>query len=239
MTSHYRIRNVVIAVALAAAAVLLTFIYITSARQDEASGKELVSVFVAEQDFPVGTSGAKIADNVEITKMEKRIAAPEAVTKASQVAGLYTAQPIYAGEQVTLKRFVAPKAQGIRAEMKGRVRALEVPGTASQLLAGTLTAGDRVDVVAVVKEDGISSDARSATVLRNLRVLETGQSEDASIRDGGGNRVILAVTDDEAQKLFLVTKTADWTLQLRPVRKPQDGPRRIDTTQTVLAGDAK
>ena len=46
MTIDYRIRNIVIAAALAAAAVLLTVVYVTSARNDVATGKENVTVYV-------------------------------------------------------------------------------------------------------------------------------------------------------------------------------------------------
>ncbi len=57
MTIDYRIRNIVIAAALAAAAVLLTVIYVTSARNDVAAGKENVTVYVPSKDFAVGTAG--------------------------------------------------------------------------------------------------------------------------------------------------------------------------------------
>ena len=54
MTIDYRIRNIVIAAALAAAAVLLTVVYVTSARNDTATGKENVTVYVPSKDYAVG-----------------------------------------------------------------------------------------------------------------------------------------------------------------------------------------
>ena len=74
------------------------------------------------------------------------------MTNPAQVKGLYLTQPVYTGEQLTINRFALPKQQGIRAELKGDQRALQVPGTSDQVLAGTLIAGDRVDVVANLKD---------------------------------------------------------------------------------------
>ncbi len=54
-----------------------------------------------------------------------------------------------------------------------------------------------------------------------------------------GHAAILAVTDDQAQRLYYVMKNGDWTLQLRPVKKPKDSSRSTDTFTTVLAGGSK
>ena len=59
MTIDYRIRNIVIAAVLAAAAVLLTVIYVTSARNDVTAGNENVTVYVPSKDYAVGTAGSE------------------------------------------------------------------------------------------------------------------------------------------------------------------------------------
>ena len=58
MTIDYRIRNIVIAAVLAAAAGLLTIIYVTSAER-RAAGKESVTVYVPSKDFAIGTAGCE------------------------------------------------------------------------------------------------------------------------------------------------------------------------------------
>ncbi len=141
MTIDYRIRNIVIAAALAAAAVLLTVVYVTSAQNDAATGKENVTVYVPSKDYAIGTAGSTIAGSLDKQTIARKYAAPEAVTNPAQVKGLYLTQPVYAGEQLTLNRFALPKQQGIRAELKGDQRALQVPGTADQVLAGILHRG--------------------------------------------------------------------------------------------------
>ncbi len=83
------------------------------------------------------------------------------MTNPAQLKGLYLTQPVYKGEQLTLNRFALPKEQGIRAELKGNQRALQVPGTADQVLAGTLVVGDRVDVVASLKDPKDNTNVKS------------------------------------------------------------------------------
>jgi Flp pilus assembly protein CpaB len=242
MTIDYRIRNIVIAAALAAAAVLLTVVYVTSARNDVATGKENVTVYVPSKDYAVGTSGSTIAGNLKKQTIARTNAAPQAVLNPAQLKGLYLTQPVYKGEQLTLNRFALPKQQGIRAELKGDQRAMQVPGTTDQVLGGTLLAGDRVDVVASLKDPRDNTAVKTSVVLRNLRVLQTQDGNgDAKIAASDNNQdsVILAVTDNQAQRLYYVMKNGDWTLQLRPVKKPKDSNRSTDTFATVLAGGSK
>lgn len=243
MTIDYRIRNIVIAAVLAAAAVLLTVIYVTSARNDVTAGNENVTVYVPSKDYAVGTAGSKIAGHLDKQTVARKNAAPEAVKNPALIKGLYLTQPVYKGEQLTLNRFALPKEQGIRADLKGNQRALQVPGTPDQVLAGTLNTGDRVDVVALLKDPRDNTEVRSSVVLRNLRVLETeegsGDSTISSNADKTQDSVILAVTDAQSQRLYYVMKSGDWTLQLRPVKKPKDSKRSADTFATVLAGGSK
>jgi Flp pilus assembly protein CpaB len=242
MTIDYRIRNIVIAASLAAAAVLLTVIYVTSARNDTASGKESVTVYVPSKDFAVGTPGSKVAGALDKQTIARKNAAPEAISNLSQLKGLYVTQPVYKGEQLTLNRFALPKEQGIRPQLSGNQRAVQLPGTADQLLSGTLIVGDRVDVVASLKDPKDNSNQTSSVVLRNLRVLQTqdgdgGSKLETADNGAGGHAVILAVTDKQAQRLDYTQKYADhWTLSLRPLKKPKDSNRSVDTYATVLAG---
>ena len=46
------------------------------------------------------------------------------------------------------------------------------------------------------------------------------------------------MTDAQSQRLYYVMKSGDWTLQLRPVKKPKTA-ALDDTFATVLAGGSK
>jgi Flp pilus assembly protein CpaB len=242
MTIDYRIRNIVIAAALAAAAVLLTVVYVTSARNDEAAGKQDVTVYVPSKGFDTGTAGSKITGSLEKQTVASKFAAPDAVTSPAQIKGLYLTQPVFAGEQLSLKRFALPAEQGVRAKLVGNQRALQVPGTSDQLLVGTLVPGDRVDVVASLKDPKDNTAIKSTVVLRNLRVLQTQDGDGGSkigSSDSNQDAVILAVTDEQAQRMFFVMKNGDWSLQLRAVKKPKDSSKSTATYSSVLAGVAK
>ncbi len=239
MTINYRTKNVVIAVALAVAAVLLTVIYVSSARRDEATGKQNVTVYVAKQDYAVGTSGAKIAAGLESLTVARKAQAPEAIASPAAIKGLYAAQAIYAGEQVSMLRFTTPKAQGIRAQISGKQRAVQVAGDPNQLLAGTLREGDRVDILAAFKPSVVDRE-KTTVLLRNVLVLGTSNDGDSGISSGDQkDAVVLALTDGQSQRFFFATQNGEWWLQLRPVKKPKDSSPTIDTVTTVLSGGAR
>jgi len=243
MTIDYRIRNIVIAAVLAAAAGLLTVIYVSSSNSDEKASKESVRVYVPAKDFGIGTAGSKIASSMTTEVVTRDQLVSDAVTSPAQIKGLYLVQPVVKGEQLTLKRFAQAKEQGVRAQLVGKQRAVQVAGDTNQVLAGTLTPGDRVDVVANLKNPQNSNDIRSVVVLRNLRVLQTeGGEAGAAISQpetSGLHAVLLAMTDEQAQRMMYATKNGDWSLQLRPVKKPADSKGTAATYNVVVAGEAK
>ena len=151
----YRIRNISIAVTLGLVAALLTMFYVTNFQRNVRQDETNVPVFVAKQDIPAGTAGSDVARKGMLVKTElvRRSVVPGAISNPDQVLDLVSTQPIYAGEQVTTRRFATPAERGIRAKLKGTMRAFQLAGDPNQLLAGTLTAGDHVDFVASLQPD--------------------------------------------------------------------------------------
>jgi Flp pilus assembly protein CpaB len=243
MTIDYRIRNIVIAAVLAATAGLLTIIYVTSSKNDEKASKESVRVFVPSQDYGIGTAASKISSSmtVQVVKRDQLVAG--AVTSPTQIRGLYLTQPVVKGEQLTLRRFALPEEQGIRSKLAGKQRAVQISGDTNQVLAGTLNPGDRVDVVANIKNPQDNSDVRSTVVLRDLRVLQTQGGDAGDSIDHPEttdlHAVVLSMTDEQSQRMMFAMKNGDWSLQLRPVKKPTDSADSIATFRTVVAGEAK
>ncbi len=246
----YRVRNTAIAGALAVAAVLLTMLYVNDIRSDAEEGSSLVRVMVAARDIIEGTPGSEAVDERLLTPREvpRRSVVPGAISSPDQVAGLVAAEQIYAGEQVTTRRFAPVTQQGVLGRLSGTMRGIEVPGDRFQLLAGTIAKGDRVDVVASIKYrlkdiEGANAGLElertaSRVVLRDLLVLQApvAPDGDAGLGSGGdkSHSTILAVTDSQAQKLFYVMKNGDWSLQLRPKNRPKDSPESVVTVETVL-----
>src|SRR5207249_2137081 len=128
-------------------------------------------------------------------------------------------------------------AQGIRAQLRGTMRAFQVPGDTNQLLAGTLHSGDHVDLVGNIRLNADTEEHVTKIVLRDLTVLSIpGESAGAKVASDTSASVILAVTDTQVQRLFFILKNADWSLQLRPVVDAADSPDRVDNIQSVLGG---
>jgi Flp pilus assembly protein CpaB len=238
----HRVRNIVLAVGLAIAAMLLTLLYVKNVKRSVQTSATDVQVYVAAKDLPAGTSGGQIVKQhaLRIESVQKRDVVPGAISSPAQVDALMLAAPLYQGEQATLRRFTSAAAEGIRAQLTGTMRAIQVPGDANQLLTGTLTAGDRVDLVANLHLTSAAGGQSAATriVLRNLRVLSTSGSGSVSkvTTSASSDSVILAVSDTQVQRLFYVLKNADWTFELRPVLNPADGSGLTETAAQVLKG---
>ncbi|MHB8642638.1 MAG: Flp pilus assembly protein CpaB [Gaiellaceae bacterium] len=233
----YRIRNLAVAIGLALVALLLTLFYVTNYKRSIQDGASNARIWVAAHDVPAGVTGSDLVKQSDLraTDVPKRSVVPGAISSPEQVRNLVLSAPLYAGEQVTLRRFSDVAAQGIRAQLKGTMRAVQISGTTDQMLYGTLQPGDHVDVVANLRLNTAQSGAATRIVLRDLTVLgEPGQSAAARVTQGGGSSALLAVTDTQVQRLFYVLKNADWTLELRPVVDATDSSERVDTLDTIL-----
>ncbi len=239
----YRVKNITIAVALALVAALLTSFYVTNYQRNVRQDETNVPIWVAKRDIPAGTTGADIERKGMLEKSEivRRSVVPGAISNPDQVAELVTSQPIYAGEQVSTRRFSTPSQRGIKAQLTGVQRAIEIPGDQHQLLAGTLRAGDKVDVVAtfeVPDEGGIDF---TRIVLRDIEVLRapSGGGNAEKITSGanqdGAFSVMLKPTDTQVQKLHWVFSYAkEWHLELRPGQDAADSPENVESWYSIL-----
>jgi Flp pilus assembly protein CpaB len=246
----YQLRNVVIAVVLGLLAAVLTTVYVTNYRKNVQHGQQDVGVLVAATNIPAGTSGAAIVSgHMLVRKTIPRTAlVPGAISSPDQIARLVTTQDVMVGEQVTKTRFGGANELGVRAKLKGTLRALQIAADPNQILAGTLRAGDHVDVVGNMKVEssgGSNSRHYDRVVLRDLLVLRAPAPADIKQADLSSTQhynVMLAVTDSQASKLMFVVKNADpnaspdggWALQLRPVTNAADSPENIESILTVL-----
>ena len=140
---------------------MLTAFYVKNYERDVQKAETNVPVYVAKVDIPAGTSGADVVRSGMMNKTEivRRGVVPGAISNPAQLATLVSTEPIYAGEQVTTRRFATPSERGILAQLTGLQRAISVPGDSDQLLAGTLKDGDHIDVVASFTYSEGSHDA--------------------------------------------------------------------------------
>lgn len=240
----YRIRNIVVAVGLALVAALLTTFYVANYKRHVQQSESTVMVYVAKHDIPAGTPGADLIKSgwIQTQDAVKRTVVPGAISNPDQVRNLITRQDIYAGEQVSLRRFAGRAEQGVRAQLHGTLRAISIPGTPDALLAGTLRDGDHVDVIANLKTGDCGGCFAVRNIARDVLVLHapSASSSVSATRPNQGSSVLLAVHDNrEAQKIwFAVENSAGWSLALRPVANAIDSPEDIEGIASVLTDGA-
>ncbi len=238
---NYRVKNIGIAVGLAALAAILTSVYVVNYKRHVQHGEGKVTVLVAARDIPAGTPGADIVDQKmlkEQTVARKAIVAG-AISTPDQLAQYVATQDVYEGEQVSTRRFAPPKEQGIRAQIKATQRAYQLAGDGNQLLAGTLKAGDYVDVVGVwtIKREDDKDAPVARVVLRNLLVLQAPQATgggDSVTSSEGSESIQLRVTDAQAQKLGWIEEHGSFHLTLRPPSNSLDSANTYQDARLML-----
>jgi Flp pilus assembly protein CpaB len=235
----YRLRNIVVAVGLAVVAALLTTFYVANYKRHVQQNESTVTVYVAKRDVPAGTSGADLVKHGWLSQesVMQRTVVPGAISDPNQVRALITSQPIYSGEQVSLRRFADHTEQGVRAQLHGTLRALSLPGTPDQLLAGTLRTGDHVDVLADLKTGDCSTCFETRVVARDVPVLSAPNATTTGKLNSGSSTqsVMLAVGDsrEEQRIYFAVENGAGWTLALRPVANASDSSEDVEGIQSM------
>jgi Flp pilus assembly protein CpaB len=242
----YRMRNILIAVALAGFAALLVTFYVSNYKKSVQHQQAQTTVLVASGDILQGTLGSDVVSGGKLrTEQVTRAAVvPGAISSADQIKNLVAIAPVYAGEQVTTRRFGPLQQQGIKGQLTGTYRAVQLAGNSNQVLSGTLEPNDTVDFEAVVTvhfagngSSGISgSDVTfSRIVVRNLKVLQVQNgSSSGHIGGNGQSSVLLRMTDSQSQKIAAAYAKGDyWTLELRPGLKSADSPTSLETAATL------
>jgi pilus assembly protein CpaB len=234
-----KFRSLLLPVGLAVLAAVLIGVYVVSYRDSVNNGADLVKVYVAAKDIPAGTGGTAIASGDYLTTqtVPRRAVVPGSVVATATLEEQVVADPIYEGEQITLRQF-APKAQGgVFAKFSGNERAIAVLGEPHQLLAGTLKPGDHVDVVATAKYHVGPNRASTKVVLRDLLVLEAPDADDVPADPGSGEQVTatLVMTDRQTQTMGWAMKMTTWFLALRPTDHPRESKAELETLHSFLA----
>ncbi|MGA9762877.1 MAG: Flp pilus assembly protein CpaB [Gaiellaceae bacterium] len=235
----YRLRNILIALGLAVFAAILVSVYVTQYKNHVDSGQAGADVYVAARDIASGTPGDELIDGKYLRKESVRRVnvVRGAITDPKQIAARYVSEPIYEGDQLSLRRFGETGAEGARGQLTGAQRAMEIDAKPSQVLAGSLKTGDHVDVVATWSAPEGAHHV-SKVVLRDILVLAApdGGSSSSSVTGGDtGATVQLRVTDTQATKLFYLVKNGEWTLALRPPVRAGDSSETLQDGTTIAA----
>lgn len=223
-------RNGSIAVALMAALLggLAIFVFLQRYKDDVNADAVPRSVLVADKAIEKGASGevASAQKLITTTDLPRDQVKAGALTDPAVLRGRVAATDILPGQQITEADFTLP-GQGIVTKLAADQRAIAIQLDGPHGLVGTITAGDKVDVLAAF---GLAGDGGGRAVVRmlmqNVLVLSAPPSGRA-VGDAAAAtsaEILLQVKDTFAPKLAFAADNAALRITLRP----QDG-TKIDT----------
>jgi len=246
----------IVGVALAIVAVFLIKVYLDQQRkvlQEEASREAAqsqanrVSVLVAKQDIPRGTTIA--SGMVETKILSKQSLVPQVATSLDRITGMITIAPIVKDEQISLSKLAYAKQAGGLAEVTpvGK-RAITITVDTVAGLAGMIKPGDYVDLIAILQVPVQLADGKQVNqvatmpLFQNVLVLAVGQQTGSFSREtgrysedkqekkesGGYSLITLALNPQEANLMAFIQEQGKIRLVLR---SPADS--QISQTQIV------
>ena len=185
-------------------------------------------------------------------EVPRRSVVPGAISSADQISSLVATKPTLEGEQVTTRRFSPVAERGIRADLKGNLRAFQVHGRRqpdARRHAPRRRPRRRRRHVQVPASPAPRRDTfyASRVVLRDLKVLKApngparGHQADERAPEqllGDARRHRPAgpeapLRDDPDGRQHAATASG-WSLELRPVLHAADSPESVTTLDTVL-----
>jgi len=222
---------------------VLVLVYVEKYRNSVKAQGAPVTVLVARQTIPKGTSGAVIATQgfYTVTTIRQSQLANGAISDAADLRDKVTAHDIYPGAQLTSGDFVT-STTNVASSLTDYERAVSLPFDSAHADLNDLQAGDHVDVYAgfnviPLGRDGTPiSGAQPRAVMRmimpNIPVL------DISKKTNGGSsaNVGLKVTDSQAADLAFASDNGKLWLAIRPASGAKAAPPKIVTIETLLLG---
>jgi len=184
-----------------------------------ANTQQSVQIAVAKADIPPGT--ALTADDIVTAAIPGKIAPAQNFTNPNDLVGRVTASPMLPGQpfQTTLLAAQGMPA-GLAALVPTGMRAVTVDVTESGAMAGLLTPGSRVDVVASNVDREHPEKTISRTFVQNVAVVAVGQKLGTPKADGDKDipvyrTVTLLATLHDAETLDLAQTLTRIRLVLR------------------------
>lgn len=231
------------AAALLAGALIL--IYLNGYRNSVQSEGAPVTVLIARQNIPKGTSGRIIAEKhlFRTTTMRESQLRNGAFSDPTNLLGQVVTQEIYRGSQLTAAAF-SPGGQTLASALAGKDRVVSIPLDSAHGLIGEIDAGSHVDVFAgfnvipVARNGTPISGAQARPVLKriitNIPVIEV------VAKTGGlgsnNSKVVVKLTDKQAADLTFASDNGKVWLALRPGAGAASTPPDLVTLETLLLG---
>ena len=226
----YNVRNIAIALVLAAVAAFLVIAYTGDVKKQAKSQQETIGVLKAATDIPAGTSAEEAISSgkLKVEQVVQQDEIPLALHKESELDGtLVSGQPIYEGQQITAAMFAPSSQTSIVSRIDQTYRAVEIKIGKEAILSWTLRPGDHVDLVGsytIHSNNGGSDFDVSRIIVRDVEVLQAPEATDATgtklgqSPNSSGDSVVLKVPDSVVPKILFTLRGGDFALwfALRP-----------------------
>jgi pilus assembly protein CpaB len=204
-------------IAMALAAFVSTSIYkmLTGAAND-ADAKALTTIVATSSDVPAGTKLE--GGDLRLIKMRRNELPPGSFSSIPEVVGRAAIVPLMKGAPVVAGQLASSRmGSGLPALIPPGMRAVSVKVNDVTSVAGFVTAGTRVDVLATGTPAQAGNDPAATTVLENVQVLAAGQKlqRNGQVDPQQASVITLLVTPDDAQKLTLAMQEGKIQLSLR------------------------
>jgi pilus assembly protein CpaB len=226
---------------LAGASILL---YLNSYRDSLKSQGALVTVLVAKQTIPKGTSGGIVAakDFYTVTTIRESQLLEGAISDPATLRNKVASREIFEGAQLTAVDF-ASAGDSLVADLTDRQRIVSVPLDTAHGLIDAIEPGNRVDVYAGMNviwtgpdgkpNNGGQTKAVVRLIIQNVPVLAIGEKK----RSGSGTtNVSLRLDDRTAAKIAFASDNGKVWLALRPSAGAKASRPDIVTAETLLLG---
>jgi Flp pilus assembly protein CpaB len=233
---------VAIGAALAAAIVLAA--YLNRYRQEVKAQGTPVTVLVAKQNIPKGTSGAVIASNglYTVRTIREGQLNEGALSDPASLRGTVVADEIYEGSQLTLSSFTAA-GDSLASTLTDDQRVVTVPIDSARGLVGNVEEGNRVDVYAGFNVIPLDPSGRPVNggqarpvvrmIVSDVPVARVGEEKKAG---NSTSDVSLRVDDLDAAKIAFAVDNGKLWLALRPSAGAAPSRPAIVTLETLLLG---
>jgi Flp pilus assembly protein CpaB len=236
---------IIVAASAALLAGILILLYLNSYRSGVKAEGAPVTVLIAKEDIPKGTSGSLIASSglLRTTTMRQSQLRDGAFSDPTNLNGKATTHEIYRGSQLTATDF-GPSTASLSSELSKHDRILAVPLDTAHGLIGELEPGNHVDIyagftVTPLGPDGTPiSGAATRAVLKRI-VTDVPVVRVASKSGGIGTsttKVLVKVSDKDAADLAFSSEYGKVWLALRPGAGAESAPPDLVTLETLLLG---
>lgn len=218
-------------------------VYLNSYRDSVRSGGALVTVLVAGDTIPRGTSGNVLASKGLYTAATIRESQLRdgAISDPASLQGMVAAREILEGAQLTAAEFVVA-GDSLSATLTDRERVISIPLDSAHGMIGEIETGNRVDVYAgfnVIPLDRAGrpiSGGQARPMLRlimaDVPVLAVGEKAAGS----GTTNVSLGVDDVKAAELAFAADNGKIWLAMRPSAGAARSRPGLVTVETMLLG---